>query len=401
MGSFILTNTALEVCGGVDMLRRSETRWPYEVVVAGHRSPRHPPERVARMEKLSPEDVLTYPDGSIQFCAVRFCAPMTEAGDQLLQAVPWGNRSATDPLVGQAYHLYCSSKAIQRVYGEDCLVAGGESPVVADPAALGISVVFRRRSPTDAAVSALAKALLIWQAGVAAAGQSPAATADFLDDRLSLWGNVAHFRLRLYDANPNVILWLLICLLNHSLNGGRAVAIDFFRYNISQEEARVKDHASGNETRFDLATIRMDKDFSSKWKQTGARRRNGSNSKGLALHPHLQSAQFPVLVDGPLGENNIRVTICFEEWPVASQREHLSELINSWQIVNVNHGFETGAIKYWSELQFSRDDMSATIGFDPGESTNRSFQALLHILDSFDRETGLIQTLVWSGSRTR
>ncbi len=345
-GRFILTRTALEVCGGADALRRSEACWPYEVIVAGHRSLRHPPERVARMEKLSSGEVFTYPDGSIQFCAVLFCAPMTETGDQLLEVVPWGNRSATDPLVGQAYHLYCSSKVNQRVYGEDCLVAGGESLVVADPAALGISVVFRRCLPTAAAVSALARTLKIWQTGIAAAGRSPAAAADFFDDRLSLWGNVAYFRLRLYDASPNIILWLLICLLNHSLNGGRALAIDFFRYNIGQEEAQRKDHASGKEIRFNLATRQMDKIFASERKQIRTHRQGRSSSEGLTPHPQLQSAQFPVLVDGPTGEDNLHVIILFEEWPAESQRDHLGELLKSWEMVNVHYGFEKGAIKY-------------------------------------------------------
>ncbi len=193
LGSTILTKTALQLCGGLEALRCSEDRWPYEVVVATHRSSQYPPEQIARMSGLSAENVFFYPDGSIQFCARIFRPPITVAYDQLLEIVPWGNLSPADPLVGQVYRLYCSAEANQRVYGEDCLGAGGEGPQVADPADLGVSVVFRRRLPTAAAIGALAVSLQSWRDSVAEVSRLPAASANFLNDRFGLWGNVAYF----------------------------------------------------------------------------------------------------------------------------------------------------------------------------------------------------------------
>ncbi len=133
----------------------------------------------------------------------------------------------------------------------------------------------------------------------------------------------------MHNPSPNVIVWLVICLLNHSLEGGRANAIDFFRYNIDLEEALARDGVVAKEARFDLATMQFDKGFPMARGRVQPRARSKPTSAAIASHPTLRSANFPVLREGCLGGEDVKLTIYFDEWLGKDQKKHLREIVES------------------------------------------------------------------------
>ena len=397
-GNVLLTRTALEVCGGVAALRRSGVRWPYDVAVADLRCAGYLPEHVAAMETLPPEALFFYPDGSVQFCAYRFHDPTTNSYEALLEGVYWGKsvRSGVDdPLVDRRCILFCSAAINRRVYGQEEMMVHPFSEAISDPGNLGLSVIFQRRFLHEAVIKEFGQVLRGWQASAGQVAALSTCTVAVAESQLCIWENLAHFRLALHDADMNVLTWLLVCLLNHSLEGGRSKAVDSVWYNSNAEGVRERAQVGGKEARFDLASGQFEREFPLP-RRTGAKKFAGVGES----HPTLRSERFPVLVDGLYSEESVQLTLHFEEWPTRDQKKTLIELFAAWTTVNTYKGFEAGAIKWWSELKFTRKQNSAHVQIDFGESTDASWEALVRMLESFDEEAGLLVALVFSEPRT-
>ncbi len=368
-GNTILTLTALEAGGGVQALRRSRREWPYDIAFADQRCTSYLPEHVQAMEALPPDAIFRYPDGSAQFQAHRFCDPTTPAYSALLEHMVWGERRSPDPFIDGLRQFHCSADVNARIYGDSQMMLNARSEPTCDPENVGVCVAFQRNAPTAAAIATLAETLGTWRQSAARVAALPTCRVDILDQQLRIWRSLVHFRVALRDADRNVLHWLLICLLNQSLGGGRPVAIAGLQYNVDVRTTLQWCKAPGPEARFDLAAMRFEDGFP--LPKRGRASTVPASASGPVEVPYSELANLgiPVMVTAAHDPQSARLTIHFEEWLTADAKKHLQGLLQSWEKISDYHGFKEGAIRYCGALRFDRKGCQASAELDLGEST--------------------------------